>query len=114
MLLGVSVVLLGWPDGPVRLPLACRGWHQGGAAQYDLALAWRSSARQRLQCTPTFVLFASWSPSQKLLKRLRDYGGLLSASSKSIGALQGVRACALSRTPPGTLSVVALRTAKSL
>ena len=33
-----------------------------------------SYARNRLRCKPQFVLFDSWYPSQKLLKRLSDYG----------------------------------------
>src|SRR4051794_17613192 len=28
----------------------------------------------RLKCKPHFVLFDSWYPSKKLLKRIRDYG----------------------------------------
>ena len=37
-LFGVSVVLLVWTDGQVRLPLAFRVWHKGGASKSDLAL----------------------------------------------------------------------------
>jgi hypothetical protein len=39
---GVSVVLLVWTDGPVRLPLACRLWRQAGRSKFALALEWRS------------------------------------------------------------------------
>ena len=35
---GVSVVLLVWTDGQVRIPLAFRGWHKGGPSQGALAL----------------------------------------------------------------------------
>ena len=38
VLFGVSVVLLVWTDGQVRIPLACRVWHKGGTSKYDLAL----------------------------------------------------------------------------
>ncbi len=38
VLLGVSVVLLVWTDGHIRIPLAFRVWHKGGASKYDLAL----------------------------------------------------------------------------
>jgi DDE family transposase len=74
VLFGVSVVLLVWTDGQVRLPLAFRVWHTGGASKYDLALELLSYARNRLKCKPAFVLFDSWYPSKKLLKRIRDYG----------------------------------------
>lgn len=71
---GVSVVLLVWTDGQVRIPLGYRVWHHGGASKYALALELLSYARNRLRCKPQFVLFDSWYPSKKLLKRIRDYG----------------------------------------
>jgi Transposase DDE domain len=74
VLFGVSVVLLVWTDGQIRLPLAFRVWHKGGASKDDLALELLSYARNRLTCKPHFVLFDSWYPSKKLLKRIRDYG----------------------------------------
>ena len=74
VLFGVSVVLWVWTDGQIRLPLAFRVWHKGGASKYDLALELLSYARNRLKCKPHFVLFDSWYPSKKLLKRIRDYG----------------------------------------
>jgi Transposase DDE domain len=74
VLFGVSVVLLVWTDGHVRIPLAFRVWHKGGTSKYDLALELLSYARNRLKCKPHFVLFDSWYPSKKLLKRIRDYG----------------------------------------
>ena len=74
VLFGVAVVLLVWTDGQIRLPLAFRVWQQGSVSKYDLALELLSYARNRLKCKPQFVLFDSWYPSKKLLKRLRDYG----------------------------------------
>ena len=74
ILFGVSVVLLVWTDGQLRMPLACRVWHTGGASKCDWALELLSYARNRRKCTPHFVLLDSWYPSKKLLKRLRDYG----------------------------------------
>jgi hypothetical protein len=57
---GVAVVLLVWTDGQVRIPLAYRLWHKGGASKFDLALELLSYARNRLRCQPQFVLFDSW------------------------------------------------------
>jgi hypothetical protein len=71
---GASMVLLVWTNGQVRMPLAFRLWHKGGASKCDLALELLSSARNRLRCKPQFVLFDAWYPSKKLLKRLGDYG----------------------------------------
>jgi putative transposase len=71
---GVTVVLLVWTDGQVRIPLAFRLWQKGGPSKFELALELLSYARNRLRCKPQFVLFDSWYPSKKLLKRLRDYG----------------------------------------
>lgn len=74
VLFGVSVVLLVWTDGQIRIPLAFRVWQKGGASKYALAIELLSYARNRLKCTPHFVLFDSWYPSKQLLKRIRDYG----------------------------------------
>lgn len=74
VLFGVSVVLLVWTDGQVRIPVAFRVWKKGGPSKYVLALELLSYARNRLKCKPQFVLFDSWYPSKPLLKRIRDYG----------------------------------------
>jgi putative transposase len=71
---GVSLVLLVWTDGQIRIPVAFRVWHKGGLSKVDLALELLSYARNQLKCKPQFVLFDSWYPAQRLLKRLRDYG----------------------------------------
>jgi hypothetical protein len=71
---GGAVVLRVWTDGPVRIPLAFRLWHKGGAAQFALALALLSYARNRWRCKPAVVLFDAWYPSKKRRKRRRDYG----------------------------------------
>jgi hypothetical protein len=71
---GVSVVLLVWTDGQVRIPVSYRVWHQGGPSKYALALALLSEARNRLQCKPQWVLCDAWDPSKALRKRLRDSG----------------------------------------
>jgi hypothetical protein len=71
---GLSVVLLVWTNGTVRIPLAMRLWHKGGPSKYALALELLSYARNRLRCRPEYVLFDAWYPSKALLKRIRDYG----------------------------------------
>jgi hypothetical protein len=74
VLFGVSVVLLVWTDGQIRIPVAFRVWQKGGVSKYALALELLSYARNRLKGKPQFVLFDSWYPSKKVLKRIRDYG----------------------------------------
>jgi hypothetical protein len=71
---GLSLVLLVWTNGVLRIPLGIRLWHKGGPSKYALALEWLSYARNRLGCRPTYVLFDAWYPSRALLKRIRDYG----------------------------------------
>jgi len=71
---GLSLVLLVWTNGTVRLPLGMRLWHKGGPSKYVLALELLSYARNRLRCHPDYVLFDAWYPSKSLLKRIRDYG----------------------------------------
>jgi putative transposase len=71
---GVSVVLLVWTDGQLRIPIGFRVWKKGGPSKFELALELLSYARNRLKCKPQFVLFDSWYPSKALLKRIGDYG----------------------------------------
>jgi DDE superfamily endonuclease len=71
---GLSLVLLVWTNGTVRIPLGMRCWHKGGPSKYALALELRSYARHRLRCRPELVLFDAWYPSRARLKRIRDYG----------------------------------------
>jgi DDE family transposase len=71
---GVSLVLLVWTNGILRIPLGIRRWHKGGPSKYTLALELLSYARNRLHCRPDYVLFDAWYPSRALLKRIHDYG----------------------------------------
>jgi hypothetical protein len=71
---GLSLVLLVWTDGSLRIPLGIRLWHKGGPSKYVLALELLSYARNRLHCRPEYVLFDAWYPSKRLLKRIHDYG----------------------------------------
>jgi DDE family transposase len=71
---GLSLVLLVWTNGTLRIPLGMRLWHKGGPSKYELALDLLSYARNRLRCHPEYVLFDAWYPSKALLKRIRNYG----------------------------------------
>jgi Transposase DDE domain len=87
---GVSVVLLVWTDGQIRIPVAYRVWHKGGRSKVDLALELLSYARNRLKCKPQFVLFDSWYPAKRLLTRLRDYGWYFVCQLKKNRTFDGV------------------------
>jgi putative transposase len=71
---GLSLVLLVWTNGTLRIPLGMRLWRRGGPSKYELAMELLSYARNRLRCRPAYVLFDAWYPSRRLLKRIRDYG----------------------------------------
>ena len=64
VLFGVSVVLLVWTDGQVRIPLAFRVWHKGGTSKYDLALELLSYARNRLRCKPALSCLTPGIPQR--------------------------------------------------
>jgi DDE family transposase len=87
---GVSVVLLVWTDGEVRIPVGYRVWHKGGPSKVDLALELLSYARNRLKCKPQLVLFDSWYPAKRLLKRLKDYGWHFVCQLKKSRLFEGV------------------------
>jgi putative transposase len=71
---GLSLVLLVWTNGTLRIPLGIRFWHTGGPSKYALALELLGYARNQRRCRPEYVLFDTWYPSKVLLKRVRDYG----------------------------------------
>ena len=96
---GLSLVLLVWTNGTLRIPLGIRLWHKGGPSKYVLALAWPSAARNRLRCRPESGLFDAWSPSKALLKRIRDYGWYFVCRLKKNPPLQWACGPGLSATP---------------
>src|SRR5215472_3263017 len=71
---GLSLVILVWTNGTLRIPLGMRLWRKSGPSKYELALELLSYASNRLRCRPDYVLFDAWYPSRALLKRIRDYG----------------------------------------
>jgi len=96
---GVSLVLLVWTDGEIRIPVAYRVWHKGGLSKVDLALELLSYARNRLKCKPQLVLFDSWYPAQRLLKRIRDYGWYFVCQLKKNRTFDGVALSAYRQQP---------------
>jgi Transposase DDE domain len=96
---GVSVVLLVWTDGQVRIPVGYRVWHKGGPSKVALALELLSYARNRLRCKPQFVLFDSWYPAKRLLKRLKDYGWYFVCQLKKNRVFEGVALRAYRQQP---------------
>jgi Transposase DDE domain len=71
---GLSLVLLVWTNGTLRIPLGMRLWHKDGPSKYELALDLVSDARHRLRCRPEHVLCDAWDPANARLKRLGNYG----------------------------------------
>ena len=71
---GLSLVMLVWTNGTLRIPLGMRLWRKSSPSQYELALELLSYARHRLRCHPGSVLFDAWYPSKALRRRMRDYG----------------------------------------
>ena len=57
---GLSLVLLAWTHGTLRVPLGVRLWPKGDPSKYALAVEWLSYARHRLRCHPGSVLFDAW------------------------------------------------------
>ena len=57
---GLSVVLLVWPNGTLRIPLGMRLWRKSGPSTYALALELLSSARPRLRGRPDYGRFDAW------------------------------------------------------
>jgi putative transposase len=96
---GISLVLLVWTDGQVRIPVAFRVWKPGGPSKFDLALELLSYARNQLRCKPRFVLFDSWYPSKKVLQRIRDYGWYFVCQLKKNRRFEGVPLQAYRRHP---------------
>jgi putative transposase len=100
---GVSVVLLVWTDGHIRIPLGYRVWKKGGPSKLELALELLSYARNRLKCKPQFVLFDSWYPSKALLTRIRDYGWCFVCQLKKNRCFEGVALHKYLHQPGGVL-----------
>jgi hypothetical protein len=98
---GLSLVLLVWTNGTLRIPLGRRLWHKGGPSKSVLALELLSYARNRLRCRPESVLFDAWYPSKALLKRIGDYGWYFVCRLKKNRRFNGHAVRAYRRHPYG-------------
>ena len=88
---GVSVVLLVWTDGQVRIPVAFRVWHKGGLSKFALALELLSYARNRLKCQPQLVLFDPGIRPRRCASGSATMAGILCASCKKNRRFDGER-----------------------
>lgn len=70
----ISVVLLLWSNGSLRIPLRFQLWKPESGSHIDAALHLLSWVRNRLKWKPQCVLFDSGFCSGRLLKRIDDYG----------------------------------------
>ncbi len=70
----ISVVLLLWTNGTLRIPIRFQLWNPDSGSHIDAALRLLSWARNRLRWNPRCVLFDAGFASQRLLKRIDDYG----------------------------------------
>ena len=104
---GVVLVLLVERDGQCRIPVGYRVWQKGNI-EVDLALELLSYARNRLRCKPQFVLFDSWYPAERLLKRLKDYGWYFVCQLKKNRVLTAWRCAPTARTRIGMQSALCL------
>ncbi len=87
---GVPIVLLVWQTDTFRIPLAFRLWKKGGVSKIDLALELLSYARNKLHIKPDYVLFDSWYPAQRLLRRIVMYGWYFATQLKKNRKFNGV------------------------
>ena len=87
---GVPIVLLVWGDGTHRVPLGYRVWKKGGLSKIDLALELLSYARNQLKVKPRVVLFDSWYPAKRLLKRIEGYGWKFVCQLRKNRSFEGV------------------------
>jgi len=71
---GVSMVLLVWTDGNIKIPLGYKIWKKNEKSKYDLGAELLSYARNILKLKPKYVVFDSWYGSDKILKLIRNYG----------------------------------------
>jgi DDE superfamily endonuclease len=111
---GLSLVLLVWPNGTLRIPLGMRLWPKGGPSKYVLALEWLSYARNRLRCRPEYGLFDAWHPSHSPAQADSGRWLVLCLPSEEEPPLQWPRGSGLPTAPILGGPRLAVRRAKSL
>ena len=70
----ISVVLLVWTNGLIRVPIRFELRRPGEGSVKDSAMRLLSWARNQAHLKPQYVLFDAGFASQELLKRIDDYG----------------------------------------
>jgi len=70
----ISVVLLVWTNGLIRVPIRFELRRPGEGSVKDSAMRLLSWARNQARLKPQYVLFDAGFASQELLKRIDDYG----------------------------------------
>ena len=111
---GVSVVLLVWTDGQVRIPLAFRLWQKAGPSKFDLALEMLSYARNRCGVSPSLSSSTRGIRRKKLLKRLRDYGWYFVCQLKKNRRFEGQPLAGICSNPTGRLQAICPGTSRCL
>lgn len=71
---GITVVLLLWTDGNVRIPLSLKIWEKGGKTKPELAYEMLSNIRNHKKLKPEYVLFDAHYATKQILKLLDGYG----------------------------------------
>lgn len=72
----VSIILLIWTDGKIRIPLKFQLRMEDSGSPSEVAMELLSWFRNRMKYKPECVLFDSGFTNQRLLKRIDDYGWL--------------------------------------
>ena len=71
---GISIVLLLWTNGSIRIPLRFHIWRPTEGSHTEAAMKLLSWFRNSVKVKPLCVLFDAGFCNQKFLKRLDDYG----------------------------------------
>jgi hypothetical protein len=88
---GIGLVLLSWTNGFIKIPIAYSIYKKGGTKRPRLALDLLSFARNKLKLKRIQgVFFDSWYSSEKILKRIRDYGWHFYTQVKSNRHFNGI------------------------
>lgn len=98
---GIQIVFMILLCGEIRIPL---GFHiyDGTKTKLELALELLSYARNRLKLRHMMVVFDSWYPSKKILKRIQSYGWYFDCRIKRNRKISGKKPSDIVRSPKGS------------